>query len=137
MIGASNIDAETTALAIAAVRESWLEAVKSGDAERLAQFVTDDVVVVHGNGHCVSGKDALIAEFQEAFARFAIKQRAAAPEIVVRGEWACEISTVETRLIPYAGGEPVEVVSTTIVALRRQPDSAWKIARVVGLLQSE
>ena len=35
---------------IAAVRQAWLEAVKAGDVEWLASLVTDDVVVVHGNG---------------------------------------------------------------------------------------
>lgn len=42
---------------IAAVREAWLAAVKAGDANRLAEMVTDDVVVVHGNGRCVGGKE--------------------------------------------------------------------------------
>jgi ketosteroid isomerase-like protein len=42
--------ANTVISSIAAVRQAWLDAVRAADAERLATVVTDDVVVVHGNG---------------------------------------------------------------------------------------
>jgi len=45
---------------IAAVRQAWLEAVRAADAGRLAAMVTDDVVVVHGNGRCVRGRQQVI-----------------------------------------------------------------------------
>jgi uncharacterized protein (TIGR02246 family) len=48
---------------IAALREAWLAAVKASDADSLAQMLTDDVVVVHGNGRCVCGKEAVRADF--------------------------------------------------------------------------
>ena len=44
---------------IAGVRQAWREAVTVGDAELPAELVTDDVVVVHGNGRCVHGRDDL------------------------------------------------------------------------------
>jgi len=38
------------AWSIAAVRQAWLDAVRTADAERLSAIVTGDIVVVHGNG---------------------------------------------------------------------------------------
>lgn len=56
-------DSNTVTSSIAAVRQAWLDAVRAGDAERLAAMVTDDVVVVHGNGRCVHGRDELKTDF--------------------------------------------------------------------------
>ncbi|HEY4051357.1 MAG TPA: DUF4440 domain-containing protein, partial [Acidobacteriaceae bacterium] len=63
----SSIDSDVSK--IAAIREAWLAAVKAGDANRLADMVTDDVVVVHDNGRCVCGKQELKADFLDGFAR--------------------------------------------------------------------
>lgn len=121
---------------IAAVRLAWLDAVKAGDAERLAAMVTDDVVVVHGNGRCVRGREELKTDFLKGFEAFSIEQNVSSAEVVVRGRWAFEISEVETRLTPHLGGESQQVRSITIVALNRQSDASWKVGRVLGVLDS-
>jgi len=121
---------------IAAVRQAWLDAVKAGDAERLAALVTDDVVVVHGNGRCVRGRDELKVDFLRAFEAFSIEQNASLVEIVIRAAWAFEICEVESRLTPHCGGESTQVQSTTVVALNRRSDGSWKVGRVLGILDS-
>ena len=121
---------------VAAVRQAWLDAVRTGDVERLAAMVTDDVVVVHGNGRCVRGRDELKADFLKAFESFSIEQNVSSAEVVVRGTWAFEIAEVKSRLTPRCGGDSMQVHSTTIVALSRQPDGLWKIGRVLGVLDS-
>jgi len=121
-------------LDITALREAWLAAVTSADAGRLASLVTDDVVVVHGDGRCIRGRNELKADFQGAFESFRIDQRVHNPEVVIRGDWAFEIANVESTLTPVRGGETIHAITTTLVALRRQPDGSWKVARVVGLL---
>jgi uncharacterized protein (TIGR02246 family) len=124
----------STFLEITALREAWLAAVNSADIGRLAALVADDVVIVHGDGRCLRGKAEFQADFLKAFQSFRIDQRVVEPEIRIRGNWAFEIAKVESRLTPLAGGEARCAVTTTLVALRRQPDGAWKVARVVGLL---
>lgn len=115
---------------------SRLDAVRTGDAERLAAMVTDDVVVVHGNGRCVHGRGELKTDFLKGFEAFSIEQNISSAEVVVRGRWAFELSEVESRLTPHSGGEAKQVHSITIVALNRQPDASWKVSRVVGVLDS-
>jgi ketosteroid isomerase-like protein len=44
---------DSATLEITALREAWLAAVTSADADRLACLVTDDVVVIHADGRCV------------------------------------------------------------------------------------
>ena len=129
-------DSNSVASSVAAVRQAWLDAVGAGDVERLAAMVNDDVVVVHGNGRCVHGRDELKADFLKAFESFSIEQNVSSAEVVVRGRWAFEIADVESRLTPHRGGESTHIHSTTIVALNRQSDGSWKIGRVLGLLDS-
>ena len=50
-----NSDIDSAVSKIAALREAWIAAVKASDADRLSSMVTDDVVVIHGNGRCVCG----------------------------------------------------------------------------------
>lgn len=121
------------ASSIAAIRESWLDAVKAGDTEEIAAMVTDDVVVVHGNGRCIRGKDALKADFQKGFEAYSIEQNVSDIEVVVRGAWAFEISSVETELTPRLGGGATHIQSTTVVGLNRQADGSWKVRRVLGV----
>ena len=119
---------------ITALREAWLAAVKVGDAETLAGMLTDDVVVVHGNGRCVCGKEAVRADLLEGFRRFAIDQRISSTEVVVRKKWAFEISEVESELTPIRGGQQRCAHARTVVVLSRQPDASWRVCRVLGLL---
>jgi uncharacterized protein (TIGR02246 family) len=120
---------------IARVREAWLDAVSHADVEQLGSLVTDDVVVVHGNGRCVIGKDALMADFRRGFEVFSIQQRVSSSEIIVRGRWAFDISEVESRLTPRSG-ESTQVHFTTVVALNKQSDGSWKVGRVLGVVHA-
>lgn len=127
-------DRDTVTSSVAALRQAWLNAVRSDDVERLAAMVTDDVVVVHGNGRCVCGRDELKADFLKGFEAFAIEQSISAVEVVVRGRWAVEIAEVATKLTPRGGDKATHVRSTTVVAMNLQADGSWKISRVLGVL---
>ena len=74
-------DSNSVASSVAAARQAWLDAVKAGDVERLAAMVTDDVVVVHGNGRCLHGRDELRADFLKAFESFRIEQNVSRPKL--------------------------------------------------------
>jgi len=77
-------DRDSAVTSITALRQAWLRAVRSSDVERLASLVTDDVVVVHGNGRCVHGRDELKTDFQKGFEAFSIEQNVSSAEVVVR-----------------------------------------------------
>ncbi len=128
-------EANSVVASIAAVREAWRDAISAADVERLAAMVTDDVVVVHGDGRCVRGREELKADLLKAFEACSIEQRVQSAEVVVRGGWAFEIAEVETRLTPHHEGNVTHVHSTTVVALNQQSDGSWKVGRVLGLVQ--
>jgi uncharacterized protein (TIGR02246 family) len=105
---------------IGRVRETWLAAVRASDAEAIAALVTEDVVVVHGDGGCLRGREQLKADFLRAFQAVAIAQTVLSLQVTVPCDWAFEISEVESTLTPLHGGEPTHALTTTVVALRRQ-----------------
>jgi ketosteroid isomerase-like protein len=57
--GSPNSDTDSAISKIAALREAWIAAVKANDADRLSAMVTDEVVVIHGNGRCLHGRTSL------------------------------------------------------------------------------
>ena len=132
----SKSDSDSASSSIAAVQQAWLEAIKAADVERLATLVTDDVVVVHGTGRCVRGRDELKMDLWNSFKAFFVEQSASTAGLVVRGSWALEIADVETKLTPRTGGERMVFHSTTVTALERQSDESWKVGRVLGVLDS-
>jgi ketosteroid isomerase-like protein len=97
-------------------------------------MVTEDVVVVHGDGRCIRGRDEVRADFAKAFELFRIDQKVTNPELTRRGDWEFEVAEVETTLTSLHGGEVRHAVTTSMVVLRKQRNGAWKVARVVGLL---
>jgi len=129
-------DDDSTSSSIDAVRQAWLAAIRAADIERLAALVTDDIVVVHGTGRCVRGRDELKMDFGNAFDAFWVEQGVSTAGLVVRGSWALEIADVETKLTPRTGGEQSVFHSTTATALKRQSDGSWKVGRVLGVLDS-
>jgi len=114
------------------VRDAWIAAVRAKDVERLMEYLTDDVVMMHPNRPAVVGKEANRADLVAAFGKFSVEQTAVSDEVIVAGEWAFDRSRATTTLTPVSGGERVRVRSKTITILRRQANGAWKIARVIG-----
>jgi uncharacterized protein (TIGR02246 family) len=130
-----NSDTDSDVSKIAALWKGWSAALKANDAIGLAAFVTDDVVVVHGNGRCVCGKEELQADILKSFERFDFDRRYSPAEVVVRDKWAIQICEVETALTSVRGGIQAHAAdSRTVIVFARQPDSSWKVARVLILL---
>lgn len=115
------------------LRSAWAAAVTSGDIDRLLAMVTDDIVVVHTDGTCVCGKDALRADLARGFGRFDVEQHELPDETWMRGGWAIQLSDVDDNLMSIRGGAQVRVHLNTLAVFARQKDGSWKVARVLGL----
>ncbi len=79
-------DTNSALSSIAAIRNTWLNAVRAADAEGLAELVTDDVVVVHGNGRCVRRRDELKADFLKGFEVYSIEQTSQVSKSLSEGD---------------------------------------------------
>lgn len=134
MSSSPNLDTDFEVSKIAALRKAWSAALQREDANGLAALMTDDVVFVYGNGRCVCGKEELQADILHRFERFDFERRSSLAEIVVRDKWAVDICEVESNMTAVRGGIQVHANSKTVIAFTRQPDTSWKVARIVELL---
>lgn len=118
---------------IAAAREAWRHAVKAGDADRLANLMTFDVVGVHADGRCTTGKDELKKFFLDVFEQFEVDGSISSSETLVHGIWAVEIDSLETKRSRVGSLMSVDAHFQIVIVFSRQLDDSWKIARIVEL----
>lgn len=119
---------------IRGIADWWTAAVEAGDIEQLAQLMTDDIVVIHGNGRLVCGRTAVMKDFACSLQDFSVRQTVESEETIVAGEWAFERATVHTSITPRRGGATQEFDSRSLTILRKQTDLGWCVARVIGVI---
>lgn len=118
---------------IAAVRQAWIQAVKDSDADRLADLVTFDVVIVHADGRCTTGKEAVKDFFLGAFDQFNAEGKISSSEIIAHGIWAVEIDEIETRRTRVDSPVSIDAHFRAVFVFSRQLDDSWKVGRVIEL----
>lgn len=118
---------------IALVREAWMKAVKSDDADQLADLMTDDIVAIHADGRCIHGKDDVTRFFQDLFDQFDIEGTISSSEVVIHGNWAVEIDKIETKRTEYESSMSVRASLQAVFLFSRQVDDSWKVSRLVEL----
>jgi uncharacterized protein (TIGR02246 family) len=118
------------------VSQRWTEAVALADVEQLRQLMTEDVVVVHGNGQTVGGREAVATHLARSFVDYRIRQRVEAEETVVANDWAFERARVHTTMTPRRGGASREFHSLTLTILRND-GHGWRVARTIGVVKED
>ena len=119
---------------VAAVRKSWINAVLAEDVDQLAQLMTDDIVVVRGNGQVASGKAEIKTELLQAFRRYDIEGITVTSEILIRGDWAIEIDEVAGARTPVGSIEGTLRSRSKAVFAFNRFDGPWRVARIVELI---
>ena len=80
----------------------------------------------------VIGKEAIRPLYQAVFEEFSVAGGGEVLEIEAAGDWGYYWSTYELTATPKGGGEPLEDSGNSMFIVRRQPDGAWKIARLMA-----
>jgi uncharacterized protein (TIGR02246 family) len=120
--------------AIRRVAILWTAAVEAGDIEALGRLMTEDIVVIHGNGRMVCGRDALMKDTARSLKDFSARQTVESEETIVAGEWAFDRAKVHTVISARERGETKQFDSRTITILRKHSEVGWRVARVIGVI---
>jgi uncharacterized protein (TIGR02246 family) len=125
-------DEEVQEIRRAAVR--WTAAVEAGDLERLGQLMTEDIVVIHGNGRLVCGKEAVMKDFARSLEDFSVQQKVESEETIVAGEWAFDRAKVHTTISSRKSSDTKQFDSRSVTILQKQSGLGWRVARVIGVI---
>jgi uncharacterized protein (TIGR02246 family) len=112
----------------------WTAAVETGDIEQLGRLMTEDIVVIHGNGRLVRGKEAVMNDFARSLEDFSVQQRVESEETIVAGEWGFDRGKVHTTISSRKSGDIKQFDSRGITILRKQSGLGWRVARVIGVI---
>jgi uncharacterized protein (TIGR02246 family) len=129
----SSLETPAEKAAIAAVRKAIHEAVAAGNADRLAELLTYDVVLVHADGRCTRGQDDVRKFFLDAFNKYDFEGNTSSSEVVVHGGWAVEIDEIQSRRTPFGSTVISDAALETIFVFSRQLDDSWKVSRLIEL----
>lgn len=117
------------------VANRWTAAVEAGDIEVLGRLMTEDIVVIHGNGRLVCGKEAVMNDFARSLEDFSVQQTVEAEETIVAGEWAFDRSKVHTTISSRKSSATKQFDSRSVTILRKQGGVGWRVARVIGVVK--
>ena len=120
--------------AIRRLAEEWTQAVEASNIEKLGGLMTEDIVVVHGNGRMVSGKCAVMDDIVSSLAMVHISQVVHPEETIVAGTWAFDRARVHTKVTRMDGGGAQEFDSHTLTILHKEGPQGWRVARAIGVL---
>jgi uncharacterized protein (TIGR02246 family) len=115
--------------AIERLFEAWAEAVHRGDAQALAELMTEDAEFWSQGAAPLKGREETIARMSEFFQGYDLDQGFERTEIVVSGDLAFVRGMEVNRVMPRDGGPPMEVRQRAFSILFRGPDGAWRFAR--------
>lgn len=121
----------TDLAAIERIRAAWDAGWLNGDAQALAALFSEGAVLMPQNAPEIVGKDAIHALYESVFATHTIAGSGMMLEMQVAGEWAFFRSTYTLTALPKAGGKPMADRGKWLCIVQRQPDSSWKIARLI------
>jgi uncharacterized protein (TIGR02246 family) len=120
--------------AIRRVATRWTAAIGSQEIEQLGRLMADDIVIIHGDGRIVSGKEAVMCDIAHSLQDLSVQQTVKSEETIVAGEWAFDRATVRTIIESYKSGDKRQFDSRSITILRKENDGEWRVARTIGVI---
>jgi uncharacterized protein (TIGR02246 family) len=115
------------------VGPEWAAAWAAGDASVIAEFYTEDAVLLPQNQLPIIGKTAIRSGYETFLKQYSVRGSSEIVELEVGGDWAFMRGTYTTTVIPKKGGPPIEEDrGNWLWIVKRQTDGLWKIFRAIG-----
>lgn len=117
---------EVDVQAIRKLVNDFCAAHKYDDGAKLAEFYSDDAMLMPPGEPMVFGKQAIASRYQQDIEKFTAELTTTPDEIEVSGNLAFVRGTFTIRLTPKAEGEKIEATFKFIEILRKGTDGLWK-----------
>jgi uncharacterized protein (TIGR02246 family) len=111
--------------------ETWMEASKAGDTERVLGLMSDEILFTV-TGRPPFGKSEF-ASMSRQMAGIRMEGSSHIEELKVLGGWAWLRNRIEIEMSP-PGAEPVRRSGYTLTILRKEEDGFWRLYRDANLV---
>lgn len=108
-------------------RTSWL----AGDADALILLYAEDPVLMPQDQPAVFGRKAIRSLYQSILKDYQIRSEGRLMDVEASGDWGYFWSTYTLTATPKSGGQPLKSSGKSVFIVKRQPDGAWKITRLI------
>jgi uncharacterized protein (TIGR02246 family) len=115
--------------AIEQLFRDWADAGRRGDAQAMAQMVTEDAEFWTHGAAPLQGRDEVASRMATFFESYEIDQGFERQEIVISGDLAFVRGMEINRVTPRNGAPPMEIRQRALSILFREPDGTWRFAR--------
>lgn len=115
--------------AVNAVRDAWIAAYNSGNADAVADLYTEDASDNPANEPSAIGRAAIRERIATQFGMGSASATVTATATEVDGDLAYDAGNYTVSITPAGGGEAMTVDGRYVVILRRQSDGSWKLVR--------
>lgn len=119
---------------IAAIRQlaaDWRAGWLAGDADWLLALYADDPVLMPQDQPVVRGQAAIRPLYEAVLEDYVVTSDSTLVEVEADGDLGYIWSTYTLTATPKAGGTPIRRAGKSVFIVRRQPDGAWKITRLI------
>jgi len=122
--------------AIREMIDTWLQASKAGDTEKVLTLMADDVVFLTPGQPPMRGKEAFAASQGAFLQNIELETYSEIQEIKVLGDWAYTWTNLTIVVTPKDGGKSVRRSGNTLSILRKE-NGRWTIYRDANMLAPE
>jgi len=107
----------------------WREAIKVGDAESIANLVTEDAEFWSNGYDPLIGRLALKQAFEPFLAEYNYTQDYSCLELIIRGDVAFIRGHEENTKTPHKGGDTITTRQRTFSVIRQTKSGKWLFSR--------
>jgi uncharacterized protein (TIGR02246 family) len=123
------VDAPDDIAAVNAVREKFMAAYSTGDAEGVASLYTSDAVSEPNNTPTLKGRDAILQSQKAMFEQVTLKVTLTPEETTTRGTVGLDRGMFKAEVTPKDGGPSTTNEGRYLVVLVKDTDGMWRVAR--------
>lgn len=123
--------------AIRQLQQTWIAASQAGDADTVADLMTDDVVFLTA-GRPPFGKPEFMETFKMMAGKVTMTGSGHYEEVIVAGDVAYTRATLDIVVTPISPPTtPKHLSGYAMSILRRCPDGKWRICRDANLVTAK
>lgn len=111
---------------ITAVSNARAEAFNNSDASGIAEYFTEDAILMAPGVPATEGREAVRDYYQSIFDEYEPELESYYEEVKIDGDLAYGRGEAIVKLVPKNGEEPFTSTSKYLNILQRQPDGTWK-----------